>query len=74
MSGLVVDMARDVDREAAQTNAEYPIQDATVLTGSGFTAHPRYVEMATVYGLAAVWDRRGPPDHCNKIDGNWTCR
>ena len=58
----------------AQTNAEYPIEDSTILTGSGFTAHPRYVEMATAYGLASVWDRRGPPDHCDKIDGNWSCR
>jgi TolB-like protein len=56
-----------------QTNAELPIQDATVLTGSGFTAHPRYVEMATAYGLASVWDRRGAPDHCSKTDGQWTC-
>ncbi len=58
----------------AQTNAEYAIEDAMVLTGSGFTTHPRYVEMATAYGLASVWDRRGPPDHCDKIDCNWTCR
>ena len=60
--------------QPAQTNAELPIQEATSLTGSGFTAHPRYVEMAIAYGLASVWDRRGPPDHCTKIDGHWTCR
>ncbi len=60
--------------QPAQTNAELAIEDATIMTGSGFTAHPRYVEMATAYGLASVWDRRGPPDHCDKIDGNWTCR
>jgi hypothetical protein len=60
--------------QPAQTNAEYAIEDSTILTGSGFTAHPRYVEMATAYGLASVWDRRGPPDHCDKIDGNWSCR
>jgi len=60
--------------QPAQTNAEYAIEDSTILTGSGFTAHPRYVEMATAYGLASVWDRRGPPDHCDKIDGDWNCR
>jgi tetratricopeptide (TPR) repeat protein len=60
--------------QPAQTNAEYAIEDSTVLTGSGFTAHARYVEMATAYGLASVWDRRGPPDHCEKKDGNWNCR
>ena len=60
--------------QPAQTNAELAIEDATILTGSGFTAHPRYVEMATAYGLTSVWDRRGPPNHCDKIDGNWTCR
>ena len=25
-------------------------------------------------GLTSVWDRRGPPIHCDKFDGNWTCR
>ncbi len=60
--------------QPAQTNAEYAIEDSTILIGSGFTAHPRYVEMATAYGLASVWDRRGPPDHCDKIDGTWSCR
>ena len=59
--------------EPAQTNAEYAIQQATPLTGFGFTAHPRYVEMATAYGLASVWDRRGPPDYCSKIEGHWIC-
>jgi TolB-like protein/DNA-binding winged helix-turn-helix (wHTH) protein len=58
----------------AQTNAEYAIEDSTILIGTGFTAHPRYVELATAYGLASVWDRRGPPDHCEKINGNWSCR
>ena len=60
--------------QPAQTNAEYAIEDSTILIGSGFTSHPRYVEMATAYGLASVWDRRGAPDHCEKIDGNWSCR
>jgi hypothetical protein len=60
--------------QPAQTNAELAIEDSTILMGSGFTAHPRYVEMATAYGLASVWDRRGPPDHCDKIDGDWSCR
>ena len=60
--------------QPAQTNAEYAIEDSTILTGSGFTAHQRYVEMATAYGLASVWDRRGPPDYCNKNDGIWSCR
>jgi len=40
---------------------------------SGFTAHPRFLEVAEANGLLILWERRGPPDFCEKLDGQWVC-
>ncbi len=40
---------------------------------SGFTAHPKYLEVAETKGLFELWDQRGAPDHCEKLDGQWFC-
>jgi len=55
------------------TSTENLIFDGTIHRQSGFTAHPRYLEVAEAYGLFDLWDERGAPDHCNKLDGQWAC-
>ena len=40
---------------------------------SGFSAHPRYLELAEAFGLFLLWDERGPPDCCEKLSGHWVC-
>jgi TolB-like protein len=40
---------------------------------TGFTAHPRYVELARSLGIVESWEQRGPPDFCEKMDGQWVC-
>jgi TolB-like protein len=40
---------------------------------SGFTAHPRFLELAEAQGLIELWDKRGPPDFCEKLSGQWVC-
>jgi tetratricopeptide (TPR) repeat protein len=40
---------------------------------SGFTTHPRHLELAEAYGLIELWDQRGAPDHCEKVEGLWVC-
>ncbi len=40
---------------------------------SGFTTHPRYLELAEANGLIELWDQRGAPDHCEKVEGLWVC-
>ena len=44
-----------------------------VFNRMGFTSHPRYVELATRLGIVATWEQRGPPDFCEKVDGQWIC-
>jgi TolB-like protein/DNA-binding SARP family transcriptional activator len=54
-------------------DAEVPVHDSTIDRRSGFTAHPRYLEIAKTWGLTELWDQRGPPDMCEKLDGQWVC-
>jgi hypothetical protein len=56
-------------------DAEELIVDATIKRRSGFTTHPRYLEVAEkyAYGMVSLWDQRGPPDHCEKVSGQWIC-
>ena len=44
-----------------------------VLRRLGFTAHPEYLGLAKDLGLVDLWEKRGPPDYCRKVDDRWTC-
>ncbi|MCZ6517168.1 MAG: hypothetical protein O6763_06745 [Gammaproteobacteria bacterium] len=39
----------------------------------GFTANPKYLDVAEGSGLMELWEQRGPPDFCEKVDDEWTC-
>jgi TolB-like protein len=39
----------------------------------GSTAHPKYVEFAEMMGVIDIWEKRGPPDFCEKVDRRWDC-
>jgi tetratricopeptide (TPR) repeat protein len=56
------------------TDADILIYVGTVSRESGFTAHPKYLEVAELTGLIDVWEKRGPPDFCSRPDGRWDCR
>ena len=45
----------------------------TINRRSGFTTHPKYVEVAEALGYVDLWEQRGPPDFCEKVDGEWVC-
>jgi hypothetical protein len=32
-----------------------------------------YVELAESLGFIEIWEQRGPPDFCQKLDGEWVC-
>jgi TolB-like protein len=55
------------------SDADFLVWKGTVLRGLGFTAHPRYLEVAAALGIVDVWEQRGPPDFCKKLDGQWVC-
>ena len=56
------------------TDADILIYIGTVSQESGFTAHPKYLEVAELIGLIDIWEKRGPPDLCTKADGQWVCK
>ena len=53
--------------------AEVLMTMATFFRQSGFTADPRYLEVAEADGLFELWDERGAPDFCEKVGGQWVC-
>jgi tetratricopeptide (TPR) repeat protein len=55
------------------TDADDWIFHGTIYRQTGFTAHPRYLEVAELTGIIDAWEQRGPPDFCEKIAGKWTC-
>ena len=54
-------------------DAETLIANGVLDRDSGFTAHPKYLEVARQASLIDLWEERGPPDFCEKIDGEWVC-
>jgi hypothetical protein len=56
-------------------DADVLVYYGTINRVSGFTAHPRYLEAAEkyAYGVVSLWEQRGPPDFCEKLDGQWVC-
>ncbi len=59
--------------DSSWTDADVLIYSGTLYRESGFTAHPRYLEVAAATGLVEVWEQRGPPDFCEKVGGQWVC-
>jgi hypothetical protein len=55
------------------TDADFLVYVGTLNRNLGFTAHPKYVEVAESIGLFELWDQRGAPDFCENIDGTWVC-
>lgn len=39
----------------------------------GFTANPKYIELAEAMGFIDLWERRGAPDYCVNDNSQWVC-
>ena len=55
------------------TNAELLEFNGVIFRRSGYTSHPAYLDYAKSDGLFDLWDQRGAPDHCQKVEGDWEC-
>jgi TolB-like protein len=55
------------------TDADGLLFDGTVYRHLGFTAHPKYLEVAESIGIVELWEQRGPPDFCEKVGDKWVC-
>ncbi len=59
--------------DSAWTDADLAVGEGTIYRRLGFTAHPKYLEVAELLGIIDVWEQRGPPDFCEKVDDQWIC-
>ena len=55
------------------TDADVLVWQGMALRPDEFTSHPRYLEVAELIGITRIWEQRGPPDFCEKVDGEWVC-
>jgi len=55
------------------TNAENLEHIGMIYHRTGFARHPHYREYQQKYRMADLWDQRGAPDICSKVDGGWVC-
>jgi tetratricopeptide (TPR) repeat protein len=67
---IILDEEQD---HSMSSPAMYYVWAGMVYSDLGFTAHPRYLEIARLMGFVDVWDHRGPPDFCEKTRGKWAC-
>jgi tetratricopeptide (TPR) repeat protein len=59
--------------DSTWTDADSAVYTGTLFRRLGFTAHPKYLEVAESMGIIDVWEQRGPPDFCEKVGGQWVC-
>ncbi len=59
--------------DSAWTDAGGFVREGTRHRRLGFTAHPKYLEVAERMDYIDIWEQRGPPDFCEKVDGQWVC-
>ena len=65
-------LASDLSAQA-WTDAASLVWVGTKFRRLGFTAHPKYLEVAESIGIIDVWEQRGPPDFCEKVGQEWAC-
>ena len=62
------------EQSVSPRDREYYVWWGTAYRQWGFTAHPRYPEIARLMGFVDTWERRGPPDYCEPGPVAWVCR
>ena len=55
------------------TDVQNFVYQGTVFRHLGFTAHPKYLEIAESIGIIDIWEQRGQPDFCGKVSDKWVC-
>ena len=64
-----IDVALEYSWEDAANHVWY----GTIFRRMGFTAHPKYLEIAEANGMVELWEQLGPPDFCSKVHDQWVC-
>ena len=59
--------------DTAWTNSDNLEFAGRVYKVSGYADHPLFESTAFDWGLLDLYEQRGAPDDCEKVDGNWVC-
>jgi TolB-like protein len=67
-----------IEKYESETDSAWTRGDALEMRGvedpmSRYVQHPNYVINGAKWGMTELWDKRGPPDMCNKDTGAWVC-
>jgi len=60
--------------DVTRSDADNLVLVGTIWRHLGFTAHPKYLDIAESLGKIDIWEQRGPPDFCEKVGGEWVCK
>lgn len=76
--GRIDDYWRAIEETGSQNNwywatEGYLLHYGMAFPQTGFTRHPTYLKYAKESGLIDLWEARGAPDRCSKVDGEWVC-
>jgi TolB-like protein len=76
--GYLDDYWREIEETTAKSSVSWSDADSLehlcrVLAATGCAVHPAAIPYAKQQGMTDLWDQRGPPDRCSKIDGEWVC-
>ena len=61
------------DIDSSWSNSQQIEYAGRYLKASGYAADPRFIQLYQKWGMPDLWDERGAPDDCSKVDGNWLC-
>ena len=61
------------DIDTSWSNSDFLEFTGRISKASGYTAHPRFTPLRNKWGMLDLWDERGPPDDCSKVDDQWVC-
>jgi len=62
-----------IDADGGWSSAEDLENQGAQFPSTGYFRHPGYLRAGRMRGLQDLWDTRGKPDMCDKIDGEWVC-
>jgi len=60
--------------DTSWTNSDMLAYVGRAFKSSGYTEDPRFTPLRNRWGMLDLWDERGPPDDCTKVEGNWVCK
>jgi hypothetical protein len=63
----------DAITESSWNNTDTLLSVALVFRRSELVRHPKFLPFRKSDSTIELWEKRGPPDMCSKVGGDWVC-